>query len=379
MGLGIAELALMHGNSVLVFDNEATALNTACERLRKALDRRVEKGSLQAAELDAIMERFGVVSELVGFHSCDFAFEAVREDSHIKQTLFRALGEVTGDGCLLASNTSSLSITELAAASGVEERVCGLHFFNPAPAMPLVEVVPGQLSNAALVAAGEQLVRSWGKTTIRAKDTPGFLVNRVARPFYGEALRILEEGLADAATIDHAMRAVGGFRMGPFELMDLIGLDVNFAVTSSIFERTCHEPRYRPSTLQQSMVAAGLLGRKTGQGFFDYRQAHEKPTPLAAPELFAVILNRVLAMMINEAVFAVQLQIATPEDIEIAMTKGTNYPKGLLAWGAELGWQMIVSRLQQLHDRTSDDRYLPASLLRELASGETSLGVAKER
>lgn len=378
MGLGIAELAVLHGDSVLVFDTETAAIRGAIERIRKALDRRVDKGSLNAAERDQALKRFRVVGGLDELHSCDFVFEAVLEDAAVKQALFHTLGAVTRKGCLLASNTSSLSITALGAASGVETRVCGLHFFNPAPAMPLVEVVSGLLSDESLVAAGERLVQRWGKTTIRAKDTPGFLVNRVARPFYGEALRILEEGLADAASIDQALRVVGGFRMGPFELMDLIGLDVNFAVTSSVFEKTFFEPRYRPSLLQQRMVEAGMLGRKSGQGFFDYRTQHAKPPPVEDAALSVKIVDRVLAMMINEAVFAVQLQIAKPEDIEIAMTKGTNYPKGLLAWGHALGWQTVLQRLEALYQQTSDDRYRAAPLLRELAGGSKTLLTTKQ-
>lgn len=378
MGLGIAELAMLHGDTVLIFDTESAAVKGAAERIRKALDRRVDKGSLSAAERDEAMKRFRIVGGLDELHSCDFVFEAVLEDASIKQALFHTLGAVTRKECLLASNTSSLSITALGAASGVESRVCGLHFFNPAPAMPLVEVVPGLRSDDTLVTAGERLVQRWGKTTIRTKDTPGFLVNRVARPFYGEALRILEEGWADAATIDQALRVVGGFRMGPFELMDLIGLDVNFAVTSSVFEQTFFEARYRPSLLQQRMVEAGLLGRKSGQGFFDYRPHQQKPSPVEDAALSVKIVDRVLAMMINEAVFAVQLQIATAEDIEIAMTKGTNYPKGLLAWGRSLGWHTVLQRLEALYLQSSDDRYRPAPLLRELASGTKSLLTSKK-
>lgn len=378
MGLGIAELAMLHGDTVLIFDTESAAVKGAAERIRKALDRRVDKGSLSAAERDEAMKRFRIVGGLDELHSCDFVFEAVLEDASIKQALFHTLGAVTRKECLLASNTSSLSITALGAASGVESRVCGLHFFNPAPAMPLVEVVSGLRSDDTLVTAGERLVQRWGKTTIRTKDTPGFLVNRVARPFYGEALRILEEGWADAATIDQALRVVGGFRMGPFELMDLIGLDVNFAVTSSVFEQTFFEARYRPSLLQQRMVEAGLLGRKSGQGFFDYRPHQQKPSPVEDAALSVKIVDRVLAMMINEAVFAVQLQIATAEDIEIAMTKGTNYPKGLLAWGRSLGWHTVLQRLEALYLQSSDDRYRPAPLLRELASGTKSLLTSKK-
>jgi 3-hydroxybutyryl-CoA dehydrogenase len=232
--------------------------------------------------------------------------------------------------------------------------------------MPLVEIVPGVATDADVTAVSRSLVGGWGKTTVVAKDTPGFIVNRVARPFYGESLRILEEGIADVATIDWAMRTLGAFRMGPFELMDLIGLDVNYAVTCSVFAAMYNDPRYRPSLIQRRLVEAGFLGRKTGRGFYDYRNGVTSPAPRQDEELGQSILDRVLTMLVNEAIEAVFLNVASPADIELAMTKGVNYPKGLLAWGDELGLARVLEHLETLQQEYGDDRYRPSSLLRRM-------------
>jgi 3-hydroxybutyryl-CoA dehydrogenase len=232
--------------------------------------------------------------------------------------------------------------------------------------MPLVEIVPGLATEPAITAAMKALVERWGKTTVVAKDTPGFIVNRIARPFYGESLRILEEGIADVATIDWAMRKIGGFRMGPFELMDLIGLDINYAVTRSVFEGMYFDPRYRPSLTQRKLVEAGFLGRKSGRGFYDYREGAVAPEPVQDGELGREIHLRVLAMLVNEAADAVLLNVATAHDVELAMTKGVNYPKGLLAWGDEIGLERILERLVALQNEYGEDRYRPSPLLRRM-------------
>jgi 3-hydroxybutyryl-CoA dehydrogenase len=232
--------------------------------------------------------------------------------------------------------------------------------------MPLVEIVPGLSTHPTVTTEARALINQWGKTTVVAKDTPGFIVNRVARPFYGESLRILEEGLADAATIDWAMRTLGGFRMGPFELMDLIGLDVNYAVTRSVFEGLYFDPRYRPSLTQRRLVEAGFLGRKTGRGFYDYHEGAVRPEPIEDSERGAEILLRVLVMLVNEAADAVFLNVATAHDVELAMTKGVNYPKGLLAWGDEIGLPRVLERLTALQETYGDDRYRPSPLLRRM-------------
>jgi 3-hydroxybutyryl-CoA dehydrogenase len=210
-------------------------------------------------------------------------------------------------------------------------------------------------------------VDGWGKTTVVAADTPGFIVNRVARPFYGEALRLLDEGIADAPTIDWAMRELGAFRMGPFELMDFIGLDVNFAVTRSVYEQTFHDPRYRPSLTQQRLVEAGRLGRKSGRGFYDHAEGAARPEPTRDAALGARILRRVLAMLVNEAADAVHWRVASPADVELAMTKGVNYPRGLLAWGDELGAAAVLAEIDALRDEYAEDRYRASPYLRRAA------------
>ena len=243
----------------------------------------------------------------------------------------------------------------------------GVHFFNPAPLMPLVEIIGGHATDARVLAAVRALVDRWGKTTVVAADTPGFIVNRVARPFYGEALRILEEGVADHATIDWAMRELGGFRMGPFELMDLIGNDINYAVTRSVFEAFSYDPRYRPSLIQKRLVDARLFGRKTGRGYYDYRAGASPEEPVRDEAMGRAIVDRIVAMLINEAAEAVFLRIATAGDVDLAMTKGVNYPKGLLRWADEIGIGVVLGRLTALHEEYGEDRYRPSPLLRRMA------------
>jgi 3-hydroxybutyryl-CoA dehydrogenase len=243
--------------------------------------------------------------------------------------------------------------------------VLGVHFFNPAPVMPLVELVPGLTTRPEVLAAVRACVERWGKSPVVADDTPGFIVNRIARPFYGEALRILEERIADAATIDWAMRE-RGFRMGPFELMDFIGNDVNYAVTRSVWEAFFYDPRYRPSFTQRRLVEAGFLGRKTGRGHYDHTTT-ARPEPVRDEGLGAEIFERILAMLVNEAADAVQTGVASAADVELAMTKGVNYPKGLLAWGDEYGLDRLTGRLEALREEYQEDRYRVSPLLRRTA------------
>jgi 3-hydroxybutyryl-CoA dehydrogenase len=242
--------------------------------------------------------------------------------------------------------------------------VIGVHFFNPAPVMPLVEIVPAITTDAGVATRARALVDGWGKTTVLATDTPGFIVNRVARPFYGESLRLFEEGVADAATIDWAMRDLGGFRMGPFELMDFIGNDVNYAVTQSVFESFFYDPRYKPALTQRRLVEAGLFGRKRERGYYDYRAGAARPEPVRDDAVGRAIVDRVLAMLVNEAVDAVRMRVAAPHDVETAMTRGVNYPKGLLAWGDEIGAPVVLARLEALQAEYGEDRYRPSPLLR---------------
>jgi len=377
MGSGIAQVAALAGHPVVLQDLDEDAVARARAGIEKALAREVERGRLASGARDAAGERIRYVAgaDLRSFAPCALVIEAIVEQLTPKRQSFAALEQVVAPEAVLATNTSALSITAIAAACRRPERVLGLHFFNPAPLMPLVEVVRGHATQGRLLEDAGALVRRWGKTTVVAADTPGFIVNRIARPLYGEALRILEEGIADCATIDWAMRTLGGFKMGPFELMDLIGNDVNFAVTSAVYEGFFFDPRYKPSLTQRRMVDANLLGRKTGLGYYDYRNGAIRPAPREDDELGRSILDRILAMLINEAVDAVFWGVATPADIDVAMVKGVNYPKGLIGWAEELGYGVALERLERLQAEYGEDRYRPSPLLRRLAgSGGTLRG-----
>ena len=371
MGSGIAQVAATAGHRVVIVDSYAPSLEKARGGLQKALAREVEKGRLTADKARDIEHRIryepGNGEELGALKDCGLIIEAIVEELDAKQRAFRAMEAVVSDSCVLATNTSSLSVGALGAACKRPERVIGLHFFNPAPVLPLVEVVAAITSDGAVAEKAGALVASWGKITVRAADTPGFIVNRVARPFYGEALRIHEEGIADIPTIDWAMKELGGFRMGPFELMDLIGNDVNYAVTKSVFEAFYYDPRYRPSLTQRRMVEAGRLGRKTGIGYYDYRDGARQPEPRTDRALGTVVLDRILAMLINEAADAVQLRVASAKDIDLAMTKGVNYPRGLLAWADDIGIEVVHQRLVALQQEYGEDRYRPSPLLKRMA------------
>jgi len=370
MGAGIAQVAAQKGHQVVIADAMAASVARAKDGHTRAMAREVEKGRLTREVADAVLSRItyvdGVSLELIGaMRACGFIIEAIVEDLSAKQTLFRTLERVIDSGAVLASNTSSLSIAALAGACSHPERVVGVHFFNPATLMPLVEIIPAITTRGDVALQARALMDTWGKVTVVAADTPGFIVNRVARPFYSEALRVYEEGLADAATIDWAMRELGGFKMGPFELMDLIGNDVNFAVTSSVFEAMFYDGRYRPANTQRRLVEAGLLGRKTKRGYYDYREGAVVPEANKDSALGQQIVDRVLAMLVNQAVDAVHQQVASPADIDLSMTKGVNYPKGLLAWGDEIGAAVVLERLDALHAEYLEERYRPSPLLRK--------------
>jgi 3-hydroxybutyryl-CoA dehydrogenase len=375
MGQGIAQVALVAGHHVRLYDTVPGRAQVAAEAIGARLDRLVEKDRLTGAERDAARERLLPAEDLAELADCSLVVEAVVERLQTKQELFRALEEVVDEDCLLATNTSSLSVTAVGGALRTPGRLVGLHFFNPAPLLPLVEVVSGFATDVTSATRAYETARAWGKTPVACADTPGFIVNRIARPFYGEALRILDEGIADCATIDWAMRTLGGFRMGPFELMDLIGNDVNFAVTSAVYEGFFFDPRYKPSLTQRRLVDANLLGRKTGRGWYDYRDGAVKPVPREDEALGRSILDRILAMLINEAVDAVFWGVATPADIDVAMVKGVSYPRGLIAWAEELGFGVALDRLERLQAEYAEDRYRPSPLLRRLAaSGGTLRG-----
>ncbi|MEX2153363.1 MAG: 3-hydroxyacyl-CoA dehydrogenase NAD-binding domain-containing protein [Gemmatimonadaceae bacterium] len=371
MGSGIAQVAATAGHPVMVVDAKESAIEKARKGVHKSLARDVEKGRITAEQAKAVEQRIRFATtagnDYSVFRECQVVIEAIVEHLETKRNAFKAIEPVVSEGCVLATNTSSLSVAAIAAACKFPTRVIGLHFFNPATVLPLVEVVGAIASDRSVVERARGLVTRWGKVTVTARDTPGFIVNRVARPFYGEALRIYEEGIADVATIDWALKELGGFKMGPFELMDLIGNDVNYAVTRSVFEGLYYDPRYRPSVTQRRMVEAGLLGRKTQVGFYDYRAGAPKPQPDSERQLGTKIFDRVLAMLINEAAEAVLFKIASADDIDLAMTKGVNYPKGLLAWADDIGIPKVYERLVALQDEYGDDRYRPSALLKRMA------------
>jgi 3-hydroxybutyryl-CoA dehydrogenase len=366
MGSGIAQIAATQEHQVVLVDLNAAALVKAEASLTKILTRLVEKEKIDEATSKAIIGRIKFSNSVNDFSNCGIIIEAIIENIAVKQQVFTELESIVAEDCILASNTSSLSIASIASACKKSARVIGIHFFNPAPLMPLVEIIPAVQTSEETKNTARELIDSWKKVTVLTKDTPGFIVNRVARPFYGEALKIYEEGIADFATIDWAMTELGGFRMGPFTLMDYIGNDVNYTVTETVFTAFYNDPRYRPSFTQKRHAEAGWYGKKSGRGFFDYADGAEKPAPNTDEELGGEIVNRIVIMLINEAADALFLNIATKEDIDLAMTKGVNYPCGLLEWADEIGLEEVLLRLEFLHAEYGDDRYRPSVLLRRL-------------
>ncbi len=370
MGTGIAQVAAAAGHQVILGDSMPGVVDKARASIAKSIARELEKKRMTSEAADALLARIDFQTDPLDFERhpyrhCRLVIEAIVEDLAAKRALMQRLSLPPLDP-VLATNTSSLSVTAIAAACRLPERVIGLHFFNPPPVMPLVEVVPPAGGPTSLVEQATSLMRAWGKMPVIASDTPGFIVNRVARPFYGESLRILEEGIADIATIDWAMRDIAGFRMGPFELMDFIGNDVNYAVTRSVYDGMFNDPRYRPSVTQQRLVEAKRLGRKSGRGYYDY-STDARPEPNKDPALGQRVVDRVLAMLMNEAIDAVYMRVGTPADIDLAMTRGVNYPRGLLAWADELGAATVLERIDQLHAEYGEDRYRASPLLRRVA------------
>jgi len=368
MGSGIAQVAATAGHSVVLFDTNAEALSLSKSKLASVMDRLVEKGRLTSEEAQEIQKRISYADHMKALSESGIIIEAIIENLDIKKGVFSSIESLVSKDCILASNTSSLSIASIASACERSERVLGIHFFNPAPLMPLVEIIPAIQTADEITYEARNIIDSWKKITVLAKDTPGFIVNRVARPFYGEAIRILEEGIADVATIDWAMKEIGGFRMGPFELTDYIGHDVNYVVTETVFKAFFFDPRYKPSFTQKRLVEAGRLGRKSGQGFYDYSPGAVNPKPNTDEALGTEIVNRITAMLINEAIDALFLNIASAKDIDLAMTKGVNYPKGLLAWADEKGLDVVLTQLEELYKNYCEDRYRPSLLLRKMVN-----------
>ncbi len=367
MGSGIAQVVASAGHNVLVCDNHSIALSKAGKLILASLKIQVDKGKMTEADARTLYGRIKFTDHMSELGNCGMVIEAIVEEIEAKQIAFKSLEAIVNRDTILASNTSSLSISAIGAQLKHPERILGVHFFNPAPQMRLVEIIPGLQTDQSVIDRGKKLIDSWGKTTVLAKDTPGFIVNRVARPFYGEALRIFDEGIADEATIDWAMRDVCGFRMGPFELMDFIGNDINYAVTEVVFSNFFFDPRYKPSFTQKRLVEAHFFGRKSGRGFYDYREGAIMPEPVKDQALGREIATRILAMLINEASEALYLRIASREDIDLSMTQGVNYPKGLLAWADDLGIQTIVEKLDSLYVEYLEDRYRCSPLLRKMA------------
>ena len=366
MGSGIAQVAATAGCMVTLYDVHQGALDTAKANLEKITNRLVDKARMTPQEKDAIQNNIRYVNTIKELANSDLTIEAIVENMEVKKKLFQELENHVSDTCIIATNTSSLSIASIASSLKKPNRCIGIHFFNPAPLMKLVEVIPAIQTSQKVLDTVQITLENWRKVVAVAKDTPGFIVNRVARPFYGEALRMYEEGVADFATIDHALKSVGGFKMGPFELMDFIGNDVNYTVTHTVFEAFYNDPRYKPSFTQKRFAEAGFLGRKSGKGFYDYAPGAVKPLPETNQKLLHTIFDRILVMLINEAADALFLNIASAQDIDAAMTTGVNYPKGLLAWADEKGIPWCVKKLDGLYNEYHEPRYRCSPLLRRM-------------
>lgn len=364
MGAGIAQVAASNGCKVLMYDANSEMLTKAHHQISQSLDKLIEKSKLKQEEKTHILQNISTHHQPSDLSECKLIIEAIVEDLSIKQKVFATLEQTVSSECILASNTSSLSIASIAAACKQKERVIGIHFFNPAVLMPLVEIIPSLTTSESIFKESFEIIESWGKLAVKAKDTPGFIVNRLARPYYGEAIKMYEEGMADFATIDYAMKTLGDFKMGPFELMDFIGNDVNYRVTETVWQQFFYDARYRPSLTQKRLFEAGLYGRKTQKGYYDY-QSTQQPQPDKNPELLQRIFIRIMAMLVNEAAEALLLNIGTREDLDLAMEKGVNYKKGLLKWADELGHETILNELNRLHHWFGDDRYRASTLLKQ--------------
>jgi 3-hydroxybutyryl-CoA dehydrogenase len=376
MGSGIAQLAARSGARTLLHDPIADALARGARRARDGFAKEAAKGRLSAAESDAAAARIEPVEDLAAFAACELVIEAAPERMELKHELYARLSrEIVGAECVLASNTSSLLVTAIAAAATHPGRVVGMHFFNPAPVMRLLEVVAGEQSDERSLALAHATGEAMGKTVIRAHDGPGFLVNRCNRPFGLEALRLLQERIADIETIDRIVRVEGGFRMGPFELMDLVGIDTGLEISRSFYEQSFYEPRWRPSPIAVRYVAAGRYGRKSGRGYYDYSSDPYRPPDPDPPAADAGakakpatggVLERIVCQVINECAFALGEGVGSAQDIDTGMVLGLNYPRGPLAWADEIGLDHVLAVLDGLWEKYREERYRAAPTLRGL-------------
>lgn len=366
MGSGIAQVAAMAGYEVRLFDTNTDAKNKALQSITISVNKFLEKGQINPSEGNAIIGRIYLCDQLQTMSDVDLIIEAIIENLDVKRELFALIEKIVSPSCILATNTSSLSIASIASVLAHPERCIGIHFFNPPVLMRLVEVIPAIQTQKLVLDEVVNLISQWGKTVVIAKDTPGFIVNKVARPFYSEAIRIYEEGIADFQTIDSAMSS-HGFKMGPFTLMDFIGHDVNYRVTESVWKSFFYDSKYRPSFTQLRLLEAGYLGKKSGRGFYQYPK-EDNIDKNQSQMLMETIFLRIFAMLVNEAADTVWLQICTEKDVDLAVRLGLNYPKGLLEWGKEYGFQNIISILDDLHIQYGEERYRVCRYLRKLAS-----------
>jgi 3-hydroxybutyryl-CoA dehydrogenase len=434
MGSGIAQLACLARLETYMYDPAREALRQGEERLRAALTKGADRGRWTQGEAEAASARLRATSTLEDLAGCELVIEAAPEDLELKRELFMRLAGVCGTEAILATNTSSLSVTSIASRVERPERACGMHFFNPPAAMRLVEVVAGDRTTEQTLTIASDVARAMGREPIRAADAIGFVANRTARPFTLEALRLLGDGIATHDQIDRIVRIGGGFRMGPFELMDLIGVDVNFEVAKSFWEQGSHEPRWEPHPIQVRMVSEGRLGRKVAQGYYDYGHGPHRPDDPKPPDrdsgfsrnaeiedsvqLFALpeldtatlvelarkpkttpadaeaaatyframgkhvewvdpapglVLGRIVCQIVNEAYFAVEEGVAAADDVDVAMRLGFNWPHGPFEWTEAIGPARVVSVLDGLRRELDEERYRVAPLLRHAAEEQVAL------